>query len=141
MSDCTMRPPQSGCARFRGEEGFGLVETLIALTILVIGLLAVSGLTLASAAQARIADWKSEQATAGQLALETVQQEGFAAAVSGADTVTVDGHDYVVTLTVTEITTKVKEVEAEVAAVGSIPARTFRTRLYQPRPLPLPPAS
>lgn len=125
----------------RPEDGFGLVEALIALTILVIGLLAVSGLTLASATQARIADWKSEQATAGQLALEAVRRQGFAAAASGSRTITVDGHEYAVTLTVTEISTKVKEVEAEVNAVGTLQARTFTTLLYQPRPLPLPPAS
>ncbi|MFW6088294.1 MAG: type IV pilus modification PilV family protein, partial [Gemmatimonadota bacterium] len=48
-------------ATIRDEKGFGLVETMIAITILVIGLLAVSGLSLATAAQARIADLRSDQ--------------------------------------------------------------------------------
>ena len=49
-------------ARLDDDSGFGLVETLIALTILVIGLVAVSGLSLTSADQARIANWRSQQA-------------------------------------------------------------------------------
>jgi Tfp pilus assembly protein PilV len=120
------------------DDGFGIVEALIAITILVIGVLAVSGLTLASAAQARIADWQADQATAGQLALEEVQRQGFAAAASGADTVTISGHDFVVTLTVTSLTPRVKQVQAQVAGVGDLSAQTFTTRLYRVRSLPAP---
>ncbi len=121
----------------RGDErGFGLVEALIAVTILVVGLLAVSGLTLASATQVRLAKWQTEQTTAGQLVLEKVEREGFAAAADQTDTVTVDGHDYVVTVTVTNVSATVKDVSAQVAGVGSLSPRVIRTRLYQPRPLP-----
>jgi Tfp pilus assembly protein PilV len=123
-----------------GDEGFGLVEALIAVTILVIGLLAVSGLSLAAATQARVADWQAEQAEAGQVAIESVQMSGFAAAASRTDTVTIDGHDYVVSITVTALNGRVKDVQAQVSAVGSLPARTFSTRLYLPRSLPAPPA-
>lgn len=122
------------------DAGFGLVEALIAVTMLVIGLLAVSGLSLAAATQARVADWQADQAEAGQVAIEDVHLQGFAAAASGTDTVTIDGHDYVVTLTVTNLNGRVKDVQAQVAAVGSLPARTFTTRLYLPRALPAPPA-
>jgi Tfp pilus assembly protein PilV len=124
--------------QMKTDDGFGIVEALIALTILVIGVLAVSGLTLASAAQARIADWQADQATAGQLALEEVQRQGFAAAASGADTVTISGHDFVVTLTVTSLTPRVKQVQAQVAGVGDLSAQTFTTRLYRVRSLPAP---
>ena len=124
--------------RSRGEEGFGLAETLIAVTILVIGLVAVSGLSLASASQARVAKWRAEQATAGQMALEQIQANGYAAATSGIDTVDVGGHDFLVTLTATDITSRVRQVTAVVAAVGDVNARTFTTRLYQPRALPDP---
>lgn len=76
------------------ERGFGLVETLIGVTILVIGLVAVSGLSLASADRARIATWRAEQATAGRIMLEHVQRDGWAAAVNGVDTVSVAGHGH-----------------------------------------------
>ena len=74
-------------ARLDDESGFGLVETLIALTILVIGLIAVSGLSLASASQARIANWRSQQASVAQMVLEEVQSDGWGSAVSAVDTV------------------------------------------------------
>jgi len=122
-----------------GEEGFGLVEALIAITILVVGLLAVSGLSLAAATQARVADWQADQAEAGQIAIESVQMLGFAGAASRTDTVTIDGRDYLVEVTVSDLNGRVKNVQAEVAAVGSLPARTFTTRLYLPRALPAPP--
>lgn len=122
----------------QSEAGFGLVETLIAFTILVIGLLAVSGLTLASAAQARIADRWSDIATAGQVVIETVQLRGYDSAVNGTDTVSVSGRDYPVTLTVTNVSSRVREVQAVVDGSGPASTRTFTARVYRPRGLPMP---
>ena len=131
-----MKRLEACVTRISNEDGFGLVEAMIALTILVIGLVAVSGLTLASGDQASIAKWRSEQATAGQLALEETERLGFGTAASRVDTVTLDGHDYVVNVTVTDVSWRVKQVTAQVAAVGEVSARTFRTRLYGSNPLP-----
>ncbi|MCL7965325.1 MAG: prepilin-type N-terminal cleavage/methylation domain-containing protein [marine benthic group bacterium] len=122
----------------RCEDGFGLVETLIAFTILVIGLLAVSGLTLASATQARIADRWSDIATAGQMVIETVQLRGYDSAVNRTDTVSVGGKDYPVTLTVTTVSSRVREVQAVVDGSGPTSTRTFTARVYRPRGLPSP---
>lgn len=122
----------------REEDGFGLVETMIAFTILVIGLLAVSGLTLASAAQARIADRRSDVATAGQIVVETLQLQGFDSAVNRVDTVSVGGNDYPVTLTVTNVSARVREVQAVVDGTGPVAPRTFTARVYRPRSLPMP---
>jgi len=122
----------------RDERGFGLVETMIAFTILVIGLLAVSGLTLASAAQARIADRRSDVATAGQVMIETLQLQGFDSAVNRIDTVSVGGKDYPVSLTVTSISSRVREVQAVVDGSGPAATRTFTARVYRPRSLPMP---
>jgi len=125
-------------ACLRDESGFGLVETMIALTILVIGLVAVSGLSLASADQARIANWRSQQAAAAQMVLEDVQTEGFGAAASGMDTVSVAGRDYPVKIGVSDVSSRVKQVMIVVAGVGDIDSVTYTTRLYKPRPLPDP---
>jgi Tfp pilus assembly protein PilV len=124
--------------RIADERGFGLVEALIALTILVIGLVAVSGLSLATAAQARIANWRTQQATAAQIVLEDVQKDGWGSAVSGVDTVSLSGHDYTVTIGVTDISSRVKQVTVVVGGVGDMGSRTYTTRLYKPRPLPDP---
>jgi len=125
-------------ACLKDESGFGLVETMIALTILVIGLVAVSGLSLASADQARIANWRSQQAAAAQMVLEDVQTEGFGSAASGMDTVSVAGRDYPVKIGVSDVSSRVKQVMIVVAGVGDIDSVTYTTRLYKPRPLPDP---
>lgn len=131
-----MRRTKGYIARLANEDGFGLVEALIAVTILVIGLVAVSGLTLASGDQANIAKYRSDQAMAGQLALEAAEQLGYGSAASTVDTITLGGHAHVVTLTVADVSWRVKQVTAQVAAVGEVGARTFTTRLYRPNPLP-----
>ena len=124
-------------ASLRQEDGFGIVETLIAFTILIVGLLAVSGLTLASSTQARIADRWTDMATAGQLTIEAVQLRGYDSAISRTDTVSVGGHDYPVQLTVTRISGRVREVQAVVDGTGPASVRTFTARVYRPRSLPM----
>lgn len=121
-----------------GESGFGLAETLIALTILVIGLVAVSGLSLASADQARIANWRGQQAAAAQMILEEVQREGFGSVASGVDTAVVGGHAFPAKIDVSDISSRVKQVTIIVSGVGTLDTAAYRTRLYQPRPLPDP---
>lgn len=120
-----------------GEEGFGLVEAMIAVTILVIGLLAVSGLTLATAAQARIADVRSDQMVAGQEAIETVRRTDFASVASGVDTVSAGGRELIVTTSVVELGSRTKEVTVDIApASGGLTTRSFTTVLHNPRSLP-----
>jgi len=119
------------------ERGFGITEALIAVTILVIGLLAVSGLTLATALQARTADLRSDQMITGQTAIETVRRAGFAAAASGVDTVSTGGRTFYVTRTVTTINDRTKLVNVDIAAASGGPVmRDFSTVLQAPRPLP-----
>ncbi len=138
MSDAIRQLWMQARGKVRSEEGFGIVETLIAFTILVIGLLAVSGLTLASSSQARVADRWSDVSTAGQVAIETIQFRGYDSATSGTDTVSVGGKDYPVTLTVTNVSSRVREVQAVVDASGPASMRTFTARVYRPRSLPMP---
>lgn len=132
----------TACSRLKAtlgdESGFGLVETLIALTILVIGLIAVSGLSVASADQARTANWRSQQAAAAQMVLEDVQREGWWSATSHADTVTVAGQELPVKIEVTDVTKRVKQVTLVVSGVGDADTAIFRTRLYKSIPLPDP---
>lgn len=124
----------------RDERGFGLVEAMIAVTILVIGLLAVSGLALATAAQARIADLRSDQMVAGQAAIEQARRLDFGSVTSGVDTVDSGGREFVITTTVTALSIRTKELSVEVAPLGgSLPSRDFSTVLHNPRSLPAAP--
>lgn len=119
------------------ERGFGLVEALIAVTILVIGLLAVSGLTLATAAQARIADLRSDQMITGQTVIEDMRRAGFASAVSGVDTVTTGNRVFYVTRTVTVANTRTKLINVSIApATGGLTTRNFNTAIHDKRSLP-----
>lgn len=123
--------------KLREEAGFGLVETMIAITILVIGLLAVSGLTLATAAQGRIADLRTDQAVTAQRVIEGLRRDGFENAVSGVDTVMTSGREYYVTRTVTETNRRTKTVTTVVTpAAAGLASRTFTAVLHAPRALP-----
>lgn len=124
----------------RDEKGFGLVETMIAITILVIGLLAVSGLSLATAAQARIADLRSDQMVAGQAAIESIRLTDFGSVVSGVDTVASGGRTLIVATTVVELGQRAKQVTVEITPTsGPITARSFSTVVHDPRSLPAAP--
>lgn len=122
---------------FEDERGFGLVEALVAVTVLVIGLLAVSGVTLTTAAQARIADLRTDQSVAAQMAFERVRARGFENATSGVDTVVTGGREFFVTTVVTDINKRTRTVSATVAAAsGGLTERTYTTALHAPRSLP-----
>ncbi len=121
------------------QSGFGLIEVLVATTVATIGLLSVAGLQLSIATQARIASWRTSQALAAQEVFERINEAGYAAAASGADSATVDGRVYRVNVAVTTPIVRVKQVTATVAAVGGVSARSFVTRIHDRRPVPAAP--
>lgn len=129
-------------SRRSGQAGLGLIEVLIALTIFAVGMLAVAGIGLSVGAQTNWAVWQTDQSLAAQQVLERVQREGYDAASSGTETVTVGNRTYTASRTVTQVDTRVKEVSVTVSTTREwdrgVPPRTFVTRLYEPRPLPSP---
>lgn len=116
------------------RDGFGLVEVLVAAIILSFGLLAVAGLSVSTAGQGRLARWQTDQALAAQLALAEAYQADFDSVASGTSDVDVGEHTYRVKLSVTDVSGRVKQVDAAIAGVGPLDSRTFSTRLYAPRP-------
>ncbi len=118
-----------------GEAGFGLVEALLAAIILAFGLLAVAGLSMTTAGHERLARWQSDQAMAAQLALAQAYRQDFDSLSSGLTDIDVGEHTYRITLTVTDISARVKQVDAAVSGVGPLDSKTFSTRLYAPRQL------
>lgn len=120
----------------RDEAGFGLVEVLIALVIMAVGLIAVGGLHVAVADQQRAAEWRTGQTLAATEVFDRMRRAGFAAAVSGTDTVTIGKQMYSAKITVNTTLPRVKLVAAQVGGNATYGSRTFVTRIYAPRQLP-----
>ena len=127
----------SGVSRvLRDETGFGLVEILITMVILSVGLLALTTITAGVASQTRISAERTAQAMAAQQVLEDYTRRGYAAATGRVDTVQVSGQSYIVTSTVTDPSSRVRQVSAVVTGRGPAIARTYVARVYDPIPLP-----
>lgn len=116
----------------RGETGFGLVETLVALVVLTAGLLGVAGLTTTVAEQTRRSSWETEQALVAQQVMDSIRQAGYAAASDGTDTLSISGRQWAASWTVTKPVRSLKKVDVEVQARGDLGARTFAARLHRP---------
>jgi len=117
-------------ARF-AEDGFGVVETLIALLILVFGILGVLSLGITAMRETRLAGWRSGQALAAQQVLETAHATRGPTA-TGRITVSIGGRDYAVTTTTRVTVPGVEEVSASVSGIGALRPRVFTTRIFRP---------
>lgn len=117
------------------DGGFGLVEALIAFVLLAVGMLAIAGIALSTAAQTRTASDVTQQALATQQAMEIWMTTPFSEVPTGTrdTTVSIDGRDFTVTRSVAQIGPRVKEIEATVAGEGDTRQRTMVSRLNDPR--------
>ena len=119
-----------------GGEGFGLIETLVALTIAAFGMVAVAGLHVAVVQQQRVAAWRTGQTLAAQQVFEEMQTLGFNAS-SRSDTVSIGGVTYTVSSSVSNASSRVRQVVTQVSGVGSVGPRVFTTRVYRRRAYPI----
>lgn len=129
--DGTRRP-----SRLASEDGFGLVEALVALIILAVGLLAIAGIALSVSAQARAGVNTTGQVLAGQQVLEAMVQAGYGSVPTGDTTVTVGNRTFTVGRSITATGTRWQEIEVRVEGIGDQPAETLMTRLHAPRSPP-----
>ena len=120
------------------EAGFGLVEVLVALTLLAVGLVAVAGLTRGVARQTREAAIRTEQTFAARQVLEAMMARGYAALDDGASdtTLVVGARSYTVRREVTREGTDLKRLSATVPATSGVPGRTYATLLNRSRSRP-----
>ena len=120
------------------EAGFGLVEVLVALTILTVGLVAVAGLTWGVARQTREAAIRTEQTFAARQVLEAMVDRGYEGLDVGASdtTLAVGGHSYTVRRTVEQEGTDLKRLSATVPATAGVRGRTYATLLSRDPELP-----
>jgi type IV pilus modification protein PilV len=123
----------------RTEEGFGLVEVLIAVVILAFGLLAIAGMSMSTAGQTRGAAYDTDRAMAAQQIMDAMAQDYDVAVVGTSDTtVTVAGRSYTVARTVTQTSSKLKSVQLVVTSSFTAVPDTFLTRVHKPSALPSP---
>lgn len=117
------------------DGGFGLVEALIAFVLLAVGMLAIAGIALSTAAQTRTASDVTQQALATQQAMEIWMTTPFSEVPTGTKdtTVSIDGRGFTVTRSVAQIGPRVKEIEATAAGEGDVRQRTMVSRLNDPR--------
>lgn len=120
-----------------GQDGFGLVEVLVAVVILAFGMLAVAGVSMMVAGQTRGAAFDTDQSMAAQQIMDAMAQDFDAVATGTSDTtVTVAGRSYTVGRTVTQPSGHLKTVQLVVSGVDRVRPDTFITRLHKPRSLP-----
>lgn len=117
------------------EEGFGLVEALIAFVLLAVGMLAIAGLALSTAAQTRTASDVTQQALATQQAMEIWTTTPYSEMPTGTrdTTITLAGREFTVTRDVRQLDPRVKEIEASVEGAGTQDQRTIVSRLHDAR--------
>lgn len=125
----------AGGPRVCDEDGFGLVEALIAFVLLAVGMLAIAGIALSTAAQTRAASDVTQQALASQQAMEVWLTTPFSEVPSGTKdtTVSVAGRDFTVTRDVSVIGPRAKEITVSVGGEGGEDQRTLVSRLRAAR--------
>lgn len=80
------RRGSAGC-RWRGAEGIGLVEVLVAMVLLTVGILAVASFATTSSRDMNLGRRDLHMWSAVQQKLEELSAEGHASVASGSDTV------------------------------------------------------
>jgi len=97
-NNSTPRPPVPGGptpSRPRGQEGFTLVEAVVATGILIVGLAAISNLMFVAISSNSVANWQTGSAFLASQKLEELRSTTFTSLVdSPADSLTVDQPAY-----------------------------------------------
>lgn len=122
----------------RATGGFGLIEVAIAITVSSIGILAAAGVAASIGSQARQAMRDADRTVAARTAVHRLVRAGYAAAVSGADMVSVGGHDHTVARVVTTRSPGLRHVELTITPPAGNSA-TFEFLLARGRPMPAAP--
>lgn len=115
----------------RTEDGFGLVEAMVAVVVFAVGVLSVAAVAAHAAQLSTRSAVTTDQTLAASQVFALLRQEEFDAVTSGEETVPVGDHTYTVDREVTQLSTDTKRVVAVVSGVATFPADTFETVLHR----------
>jgi Tfp pilus assembly protein PilV len=131
-----------------GPEGCGLIEVIVALTVLSVGLLATAGLVRAVSQMADQARAEGDAALLAQQGIEAALSERAAAPYSREDTLRFGGREYAVGITLEAAGPALERIRIDVVQVGPPgfgrglpPVRSYGTRRRSPLPRLAPAAS
>lgn len=104
----------------KSRQGFTLIETIIALVILSVGILAVATLSSTSIWQVRRGQDLTNAAMAAQQVMEQIATTPFDSVALGtdSDTVTMGGIQYTVVWTVTDVTDSLASGNAQLKSIS-----------------------
>lgn len=124
--------------RFRGEDGFGLIEAMIAITVFAVGLIALAGMTLTVAGQSRAATYTTEQTMVAQDLLESELSDGYAGLAPGArdTTVDLDARTYSARIVIDDVGPRARRVRVRVSGFEDIDPATLTSLVHEPRSVP-----
>ena len=104
----------------RSQEGFTIVEVMIAIMILAVGMLALATTSIFATTQVKVADLKTEQSLAVQEAVEQLRAGPWASVTSLASGSAIDAGSYEVWWNVTSINTNLRRVDVFTRGPGYI---------------------
>ena len=121
-----------------GQAGVGLVEALIAIALTTTGVLALAGGASVIVGETDRGRVDTDRALVARASLETALRGPFASVDDGRTDVRLSARSYRATRTVTPITPRLADILVEVTSASGATA-TYRTRIHDPRPLPVAP--
>lgn len=121
-----------------GEAGFGLAEAVVAIIVFGIGLLAVAGMTLSVAQQARASTYGTEQSMVSQELLEYHLDRGYSGLAAGTTdtTVALGNRTYDARIVVTDQGPRARHVEVTVSGFEDTDPTTVSSLVHKPRDIP-----
>lgn len=115
----------------RTQDGFGLVEALVAVVVFAVGVLSVAAVAVHAAQLSTRSAVATDQTLVASQVFASLRLEDFDAVTSGEETVQAGDHTYTVDREVTQLSTDTKQVVAVVSGVATFPADTFETVLHR----------
>lgn len=120
------------------EAGFGLAEALVAIIVFSIGLLAVAGMTMANAKQARASSYWTEQTLVAQDLMDSRLGAGYGGLTVGTrdTTIQVDSRSYSARISVSDMGPRARQVQVRVSGFEDTGPATLTSMVHWPRPVP-----
>jgi len=120
----------------RGCSGFGLLELLVAITILGIGIIAVAGLVVTTGDRTRDAASRTDQIIVAQQELENSARARFDSLVSTTDSTRTTYGSYTLDRSVIPLGPRLKRVDLTTTGPGATPPLTLTLVVARPAWLP-----